>query len=56
VIWLYAYTLFPSSPVIKLELATHRNTEKRDNLWKGEVGKGVGEEPNHTTVRNPGPL
>jgi hypothetical protein len=30
--------------------------ENRDNLLPGEGGKGVGEEPNHTTARKLVPL
>ncbi len=29
---------------------------KRDNVVTGERGKGVGEEPNQTTAKKPGPL
>jgi hypothetical protein len=29
---------------------------KKDNLMSGEGGKRVGEEPNQTTSRKPGPL
>ncbi len=36
--------------------ATHRKTEKERQLAHGRGGKGVGEEPNHSTARKPGPL
>jgi hypothetical protein len=35
---------------------THRKTEKEIQLADGRGGKGVGEDPNHTTARQPGPL
>ncbi len=44
------------SPSVSSTPATHMKTEKRDNLLMGRGGRGVGEVPNHTTGRNPGPL
>jgi hypothetical protein len=53
-IWLLPLTL-PSSSVQYAGPATHRKTEKRDNLLIGEW-EGVGEEQNHTMARKPDPL
>ncbi len=36
--------------------ATLRKPEKERQLADGRGGEGVGEEPNHTTARKPGPL
>ncbi len=36
--------------------ATHRKTEKERQVADSGGGEGVGEEPNHTTARKPGPL
>jgi hypothetical protein len=56
-IWLLPLPL-PLSPVSKLDRQHTGRLRKRDNLLMGEEeGKGgVGEELNHTTARNPGPL
>jgi hypothetical protein len=50
-------TLPPSSPspVSKLDRRHTGKLRKRDSLLT-EGGKGVGEEPNHTNARKPGPL
>jgi hypothetical protein len=45
----------PLSPVGKHNQQRTRRLRKRDNLLMGE-GEGVGEEPNHTAARKPGPL
>ncbi len=44
----------PNSPVSKLDRQP-RKTEKERKLLR-ERKDGVGEEPNHTAVRKPGPL
>ncbi len=41
------------SPSYDLE---HRKTEKERQLAQEKGGKRVGEEPNHTTAKKPGPL
>ncbi len=43
-------------PVSKLEPATNRKNEKERQDLTGEEGPGMGEEPNHTKARKPGPL
>jgi hypothetical protein len=48
--------LAPPSPVIKLERRHTGSQRDRDNLIRGDLGEGVGEEPNHMTARKPGPL
>ncbi len=45
-------TLCSSSPDSKLDRRHTGRLRKRDNLL---LGRGVGEEPNHKTARNPGP-
>jgi hypothetical protein len=37
-------------------LAIHWKSDKERQLADGRGGKGVGEEPYHTTARKPGPL
>jgi hypothetical protein len=49
-IWLHPP---PPHPVSKINRRHTGRLIKRDNLLTGE---GVGEEPNHTTARKPGPL
>jgi hypothetical protein len=45
------------SPVNKLDRRHTGRLRKRDSLLTGGGGnKGVGEEPNHPTMRKPGPL
>jgi hypothetical protein len=39
------------SPVRKLDQRHTGRLRKRDSLLTGEVGEGMGVEPNHTTVR-----
>ncbi len=49
--------LLPPSHVSKLSLFISLPLCRRSSLLTGEAGeKGVGEDPNHTTARNPGPL
>jgi hypothetical protein len=52
--WLLAHPL-PPSPVSKLSLFLGLPVCRRSSLLTGE-GERVGEEPNHTTARKPGPL
>ncbi len=55
VVW---FGSLPIPPPISVRNLVRRNTERLrnwDNLLTGEVGRG-GEEPNHTTLRKPGPL
>ncbi len=48
----------PPSPLRKLDRRHTGRLRKRYNLLclRGEVGEGVGEEPNHTTARRNGPI
>ncbi len=41
----------PTSPHQEARPVTHKKTEKERQLVAGRGGKGVGEEPNHTTAR-----
>ncbi len=55
----FAVVWFGTSPprlVSKLDRQHTWRLWKRNNLLTGEGGKGVGEEPNHTTARKPSPL
>jgi hypothetical protein len=52
-IWLLAPTPFP---LPRKKCGIYRKTEKERQLADGRGGKGVSEEPNHTTPRKPGPL
>jgi len=52
IIWLLVHPP-PSTVCIP---ATHMKAEKERQLVHCRGGKGVGEEPNHTTTRKPGPL
>jgi hypothetical protein len=55
-IWLIAYKPPPPpSHIRKLDRRHIGRLRKRDELLTGE-GEEVGEEPNHTTARKPGPL
>jgi hypothetical protein len=57
IIRLFARPLPPSSPVSKLDRRHTGRLRKGDNLLTGGGGGGrMGEEPNHTTERKPGPL
>ncbi len=46
--WLLAHPL----SLQYARLATPGGRRKKDNLLTGEGGKGVGEEPNHATVKS----
>ncbi len=48
--------LFPPSSLSKLSLFLSPPVCLRSSLPTGERGEGVGEEPNQTTTRKPGPL
>jgi hypothetical protein len=49
-------TLQAPSPLSKLDGRHTKKTEKERRLADGRGGDGLGEEPNYTTVRKPGPL
>ncbi len=52
-IWLLAP---PPPPLPSAISTTHRKTEKKRQLTNGKGARVVGEKPNHTTARQPGPL
>ncbi len=54
-LWLLAHP-FPPSPVSKLDRRHTGRLRNRDNLLSGEGGKGVGEDPNHTTATKHSPV
>ena len=47
---------YPHFPVSELDRLHIGRMRKRDNLLMGEGEEGMGEEPNHTTARESGPL
>jgi hypothetical protein len=51
-IWLLAHPLHPPLPSVSWT----GDTEKERQLADGRGGKGLGNKPNHTTARKPGPL
>jgi hypothetical protein len=53
---LLAQPLPTRSPVSKLDRRHIGRLRKRDNLLTEKRGRGVREEPKHTTARKPGPL
>ncbi len=56
-IWLQTHPPAPPSPVSKLNRRHTEKSDKKRQLAAGRgMGKGVDEEPNHTTARKPGPL
>jgi hypothetical protein len=46
----------PTFPVTKLDQRHTGRLRKKDKSLTGGGGSGVGEDPNHTTTRKPGPL
>jgi hypothetical protein len=56
VVWFSSSRPPPLSHRQQARPATHRKTEKEIQRAYGRGEEGMGEEPNHTTARKPGPL
>ncbi len=54
-IWLLAHPLLPPLLSVSSASDTQEDWEREKSYWRSKGGKGVGEEPNHTTARKPGP-